>query len=52
MKQKLEPLFLKFQIFKNNQLLTDKVTIIIYNYFYYIKVITSRQTRIMDKDDL
>ena len=63
-KQKLEPLFIKFKIFNIDQLLNfeiakfmflyqrNKLPQLFNNYFSYIKVITSRQTRKADKDDL
>ena len=63
-KQKLEPLFIKFEIFKINQLLsfeiakfmfffqTNKLMQLFNNSLYYIKVITSRQTRKANKDNL
>ena len=64
LKQKLEPLFIKFEIFNIDQLLNfeiakfmflyqrNKLPQLFNNYFSYIKVITSRQTRKADKDDL
>ena len=63
-KQKLEPLFIKFEIFNIDQLLNfeiakfmflyqrNKLPQLFNNYFSYIKIITSRQTRKADKDDL
>ena len=63
-KRKLEPLFIKFEIFNIDQLLTFEIAKFMFlyqrkklpqlcnNYFYYIKVITSRQTRKADKNDL
>ena len=63
-KQKLEPLFIKFDIFNIDLLLNFEIAKFMFlyqrkklpqlfnNYFYYIKVITSRQTRKADKDDL
>ena len=64
MKRKLEPLFIKFEICKINQLLNfeianfmflfqrNKLPQLFNNYFCYIKVITSRQTTKADKSDL
>ena len=63
-KQKLEPLFIKFEIFNIDQLLNFEIAKFMFlyqrkklpqlfnNYFYYIKVIISRQTKKADKDDL
>ena len=64
MKQKLQSSFKKFEIFKINQLLNFKIAkfmflfqrnnllLLFNNYFYYIEVIPSRQTRKADKDEL
>ena len=63
-KQILEPLFIKLEIFNINQLLHFEIATFMFlfqrskllqlfnNYFYYIKVIISCQTRKADKDDL
>ena len=63
-KQKLEPLFIKFEILNIDQLLNFEIAKFMFLYrrkklpqlfnncFYYIEVITSRQTRKADKDDL
>ena len=62
--QKLEPLFIKFEMFNINQLLNfeipefmflfqrNKLSQLFNNYFFIIKVITYCQTKKTDKDDL
>ena len=63
MKQKLEPLFIKFEIFNINQLLDFEIAKFLFffqkislsqsfnNYFYYFKDITFCQSRKAEKND-